>query len=69
MTDETAPRSIRVDAHQHFWPQPMRWLYPWMTDEHVHDALVDLLTGIGMPDTAQAKVFGENARRFYVPSA
>ena len=33
MTEETAPRAIRVDAHQHFWPQPTRWLYPWMTDE------------------------------------
>jgi L-fucono-1,5-lactonase len=33
MTEETATRPIRVDAHQHFWPQPTRWLYPWMTDE------------------------------------
>jgi L-fuconolactonase len=33
VTEEIAPRAIRVDAHQHFWPQPTRWLYPWMTDE------------------------------------
>lgn len=39
------------------------------TYEQVHDALVDLLTGIGLSDAAQAKVFGENARRFYVPRA
>jgi L-fuconolactonase len=32
MTDSPAPRAIRVDAHQHFWPQPTQWLYPWMTD-------------------------------------
>ena len=33
MTDEGTARPIRVDAHQHFWPQPTRFLYPWMTDE------------------------------------
>jgi L-fuconolactonase len=33
MSDASEPRPIRVDAHQHFWPQPTRWLYPWMTDD------------------------------------
>jgi L-fuconolactonase len=33
MTDETSSRPVRVDAHHHFWPQPTRWLYPWMTDQ------------------------------------
>jgi len=33
MTDELIARPVRVDAHQHFWPQPTRYLYPWMTDE------------------------------------
>ena len=33
MSDEPTPRPIRIDAHQHFWPQPTRFLYPWMTDE------------------------------------
>jgi L-fuconolactonase len=33
MTDGLATRPIRVDAHQHFWPHPTRWMYPWMTDE------------------------------------
>jgi L-fuconolactonase len=37
--------------------------------EQVHDALAEVLTGIGMSEAAQAKVFGENARRFYVPVA
>ena len=35
--------------------------------EQVHDALAEVLTSIGMSDAAQAKIFGENARRFYVP--
>jgi L-fuconolactonase len=33
MTEESTSRPIRVDAHQHFWPQPTRFAYPWMTDE------------------------------------
>src|SRR3954447_10826198 len=33
MSHDPQPRPIRVDAHHHFWPQPTRWLYPWMTDE------------------------------------
>ena len=33
------------------------------------DALAEVLTGIGLPETAQARIFGENARRFYVPGA
>jgi L-fuconolactonase len=37
MTADPAPRPVRIDAHHHFWPQPTRWLYPWMTDEQ--DAL------------------------------
>ena len=33
MTEENTSRPIRVDAHHHFWPQPTRFAYPWMTDE------------------------------------
>jgi L-fuconolactonase len=29
----TAARPMRVDAHQHFWPDPSLADYPWMTDE------------------------------------
>ena len=39
------------------------------TYEQVHDALAEVLTGIGLSSEAQAKIFGENARRFYAPSA
>jgi L-fuconolactonase len=37
--------------------------------ERVHDALAEVLSDLGMSGEAQAKVFGENARRFYVPGA
>ena len=33
MSAEDTSRPIRGDAHQHFWPQPTRFAYPWMTDE------------------------------------
>jgi len=33
VTEENTSRPIRVDAHHHFWPQPTRFAYPWMTDE------------------------------------
>ena len=33
MSDDPAPRSIRIDAHHHFWPEPDPALYPWMTDQ------------------------------------
>ena len=36
--------------------------------ERVHDALVEVLNGIGVSKEAQAKIFGENARQFYAPS-
>ena len=39
------------------------------TYEQVHDALAEVLTDIGMSAAAQAGVFGDNARRFYVPGA
>ncbi len=29
----SAVRPMRVDAHQHFWPDPSLTDYPWMTDE------------------------------------
>jgi len=32
MSEENTARPVRVDAHQHFWPQPTESLYPWMTD-------------------------------------
>ena len=32
MSDSTMLRAVRIDAHQHFWPQPTPELYPWMTD-------------------------------------
>jgi predicted TIM-barrel fold metal-dependent hydrolase len=37
--------------------------------EQVHDALAETLTTLGLSDAAQAKIFGENARRFYAPGA
>ena len=37
--------------------------------QQVHDALEEVLTSLGMSAEAQGKMFGENARRFYVPSA
>jgi len=33
MTEENTTRPVRIDAHQHFWPQPTGSLYPWMTDD------------------------------------
>lgn len=32
MNDPAALRAVRIDAHQHFWPQPTPELFPWMTD-------------------------------------
>jgi L-fuconolactonase len=37
--------------------------------ERVHDALVEVLTRLGISEAAQASIFGENARAFYAPSA
>ena len=33
MSESSALRAVRIDAHQHFWPQPTPELFPWMTDE------------------------------------
>lgn len=33
MSDSSTLRAVRIDAHQHFWPQPTSDLFPWMTDE------------------------------------
>lgn len=32
MPNQSGAATLRVDAHQHFWPQPTPALYPWMTD-------------------------------------
>lgn len=32
MSEQPSDATIRVDAHQHFWPEPTPALYPWMTD-------------------------------------
>lgn len=37
--------------------------------ERVHDALKEVLDRLGVSEAAQAKIFGENARRFYHPDA
>jgi L-fuconolactonase len=37
--------------------------------EQVDVALAETLTTLGLSDAAQAKIFGENARRFYAPGA
>jgi L-fuconolactonase len=37
--------------------------------ERVHDALAETLEQLGVSESARAKIFGENARRFYHPDA